>query len=94
MILHVVISSPSDGYCTDDFENWMEDDPTWTHCYKQERHDNITWFEARDNCTNKGGNLILIKNEAIMEAIIEHALPVPTWLGMINNNPKGRLCRD
>ena len=85
------LSSPGDGNCTDGFENWMEVDPTWTHCYKQEQYANITWFDARDNCTSKGGSLIVIKNETLMNAVLDNIIPVPTWLGMINNDPKGKI---
>ena len=86
---YLVMSSPGDGYCTEAFDDWLQDDPTWTHCYMQEQHTNITWFEARDNCTAKGGSLIVIYDEAIMNAVEKNAFPVPTWLGIINNNPKG-----
>jgi len=58
MILHLVTHITSAGYCPDGFDDWKEDNPTWTHCYIQERHTNITWFEARDNCTSKGGSLL------------------------------------
>ena len=86
---YLVMSSPGHGYCTEAFDDWLQDDPTWTHCYMQEQHTNITWFEARDNCTAKGGSLIVIYDEAIMNAVEKNAFPVPTWLGIINNNPKG-----
>ena len=85
------LSSRGDGNCTDGFENWMEVDPTWTHCYKQEQYANITWHDARENCTIKGGSLIVIKNETLMNAVIDNTIPVPTWLGMTNENPKGNI---
>ena len=91
MISHLAKSSPSDGYCTGAFEDWIENDPTWTLCYMQERHEKITWHEARDNCTSKGGSLIVIKNETLTNAVIDNTIPVPTWLGMINNNSTGKI---
>ena len=93
MISYLVLSSPSNGYCTDEFEDWMKDeDPNWPYCYKQFTQDNIPWVNANDSCIgNKGGSLIIIHNDAVMNAMLAHIIPVPSWLGMINNNPKGNM---
>ena len=89
---YLVLSSPSNGACPDDFEDWMKDeDPTWTYCYKQEQHLDITWADASTNCTNKGGSLIIIHNDATMRAMLANSIPVPSWLGMTNNNPPGNI---
>ena len=92
----LVLSNPTDGYCTDKFEDWMADDPTWPYCYKQFGNESINWTAAKDDCADKGGSLIVIHNDAVMNAIANNAIPVPSWLGMTNNNPEGniyiRLC--
>ena len=82
------MSNPSDGKCPDEFEDWMDGDPTWPYCYKQFNQSNIPWVNANDSCSvNKGGSLIVIHNDAVMNAMTQNAIPVPSWLGMINNNP-------
>ena len=67
---------------------------SWTYCYKQEHHNNVTWADARDNCRIKGkSDLIVIHDDSLMNAITNaNIIPVPTWLGLINNNPKGNIC--
>ena len=86
------MSNPSDGKCTDEFEDWMDADPTWPYCYKQFTQENIPWANANDSClVNKGGSLIIIYNEAVMSAMVSNSIPVPSWLGMINKNPKGNM---
>ena len=96
-MLCLVLSNPSDGYCTDNYTDWRADDPTWPYCYKQFTQENIPWANANDSCVvNEGGSLIVIHNEAVQNAMVNNAIPVPSWLGMTNNNPKGniyiRLC--
>ena len=86
------MSNPSDGKCTDEFEDWMDADPTWPYCYKQFTQENIPWANANDSClVNKGGSLIIIYNDAVMSAMVANSIPVPSWLGMINKNPKGNI---
>ena len=94
VLFHLVLSSPSDRICPDGFYDWMHDEnSTWDYCYMQEHHDDITWVQAKENCTNKGGSLIVIHDGSLMDAIAvaPNLIPVPSWLGMTNNKPTGNI---